>query len=343
MTDQSTTHSSLRRINKGFHEFWTKPASTKPLAVLRILVATVLLFQAYSWLGSVQALFGRNAIISWDALQSLGAFPLATQGPFHLSYVSELLGPWGMSADDCVMGTYALYVAALVGLLLGYQSRCSAILAFVMHLFLTDSAPATTYGVDQFARIALFYCCWMDVGARLSIDQLLSRRQSDSSVSARIGLRVLQIHLAVMYLATGIHKAAGGQWWNGEAIWRAVTLPQMAQFDMTWLSDVPLVPMFIGWATLAIEIGYCLLVWHRRARIATATAAVCMHLGIAIMLGLTSFAFLMIALNIAAFIVPDRIRLQSNWKQDHFFIFTSGRDCQVANCLLGCCETNRLE
>ncbi len=144
MTDQSTTHSSLRRINKGFHEFWTKPASTKPLAVLRILVATVLLFQAYSWLGSVQALFGRNAIISWDALQSLGAFPLATQGPFHLSYVSELLGPWGMSADDCVMGTYALYVAALVGLLLGYQSRCSAILAFVMHLYLTDSAPATT-------------------------------------------------------------------------------------------------------------------------------------------------------------------------------------------------------
>ena len=109
-----------------------------------------------------------------------------------------------------------------------------------------------------------------------------------------------------MYLATGLHKAAGPQWWNGEAIWRAVALPQLAQFDLTWLSSIPLLPMAIGWATLAVEIGYCILVWHGRTRFLAVASIVGMHLGIAAVLGLNSFAFLMIALNVAAFLVPTK-------------------------------------
>ncbi len=295
-----------RRAVRGLTRFWLDPASVRPLAILRISVAAVLLFQALASIDSVRDLYGRDAVVSWDALQSVGAFPMSVDGPFHLSFLSRQLSDLGISADHCVMGVFGLYVAALAGLLLGFQSRLSAVLAFMTHLLLTETAPATTYGVDQFARIALFYSCWLPIGNCLSIDHLIRPGLKQTTTSARIGLRMLQLHLAVMYLATGLHKAAGEQWWNGEAIWRAVTLPGLAQFDMSWLAGVPLLPMLIGWATLAIEIGYCVFVWHARTRRITAAAAVGMHAGIAVQLGLTSFALLMIALNVAAFLVPPK-------------------------------------
>jgi len=329
MTSSDTFKAIRLRGSHAFLNFWTRPASTKPLAVLRIGVAGVLLFQAVALSGSVHALFGRNALISWNALQTVDADLEFAHGPLDLRHIAEWIRPLGITADETVTATYYLYIAGLVGLLLGIGTRFSSVLAFATHLLLTNSAPATTYGVDQFARIALFYCCWMPVGAQLSVDRLIKRNSLSASISARIGLRVLQLHLAVMYLATGLHKAAGPQWWNGEAIWRAVTLPQLAQFDLTWLSSIPLLPMAIGWATLAVEIGYCILVWHGRTRFLAVASIVGMHLGIAAVLGLNSFAFLMIALNVAAFLVPDQVRGAAGlWPQPQVFCSSNATSAQ---------------
>ena len=298
------------RVSRCFRDFWLKPASPKPLAAFRIGVAAVLLFQAMSLMGSVSELYGENALISWSALRISGAFPMAVQGPFHLESLSSLLAPLGIDTFSCVHAVFFVYVAALVGLLLGFRTRLVAIIAFATHLLLTNSSQATIYGVDQFARIALFYCLWMPIGAAISWDSWMKAAKSKDSVSARVGVRVIQLHLAIMYLATGLHKASGHQWWDGEAIWRAVTLPELAQFDMTWLAGIPWLPLLVGWGTLALECGYCLLVWHRQTRFVAVASIISMHVGIATMMGLTSFAFLMIALNVAAFMVSPELQLE---------------------------------
>ncbi|MCH7549191.1 MAG: hypothetical protein IH969_06620 [Candidatus Krumholzibacteriota bacterium] len=53
--------------------FFTAPASPKPLAALRIGIASVLMLQALSIAGSVQELFGDRAIVQWSALSGDGA------------------------------------------------------------------------------------------------------------------------------------------------------------------------------------------------------------------------------------------------------------------------------
>src|SRR5262249_12827385 len=144
-------------------------------------------------------------------------------------------------------------------------------------------------GAYEFAHIALFYCALFPAGHALSVDRWLGRVSGEPSADARLGLRLLQLHLCVVYLASGVEKATGQQWWNGEAVWRAVMRPDFAVFDMAWLADWPWVARLACWGTLAIEIGYAVLVWPRWTRRAMALATVGLHLGIGIFLGLWSF------------------------------------------------------
>jgi hypothetical protein len=56
-----------------------------------------------------------------------------------------------------------------------------------------------------------------------------------------------------MYFASGLEKALGVQWWNGEAVWIALHQDQFSQINVDWMASVPWVPRLLCWGTLVIE------------------------------------------------------------------------------------------
>jgi hypothetical protein len=213
------------------------------------------------------------------------------------------LAPQGVSADACVRGVFLLYLAGLGGLLVGWHTRLSAQAAWLAHLALNTSGSTSIYGVDAFANIGLFYCVWMPVGHALSADVHAGRVSGAPSFGARLGLRVVQLHLCIVYFTAGAEKAVGEQWRNGEAVWLAVMQPALGQFDFTWLAGAPWVALLACWGTLVIELGYPVLVWPRRTRKVWAVATIGLHAGIAVFMGLVSFSAVMAVLTLAAFLV----------------------------------------
>src|SRR5262249_54241901 len=154
-------------------------------------------------------------------------------------------------------------------------------------------------GVDYFVNIALFYCLWMPVGHAHSLDRRAGRVSGAPTPAARMGLRVLQLHLCMVYLSSALWKACGAQWWNGEAIWRALMRTDLGPWDpacFAWLAGMPWVAVLAGWGTLLVEGGYALFVWLPWARRWWALATIGLHLGIAGLMGLWSFSAVMIAL-----------------------------------------------
>jgi hypothetical protein len=111
----------------------------------------------------------------------------------------------------------------------------------------------------------------------------------------------------VIYLGAGLFKALGRQWWNGEAIWQVVSQPAFRNFDLGSLARHPWVPTLAGWATLVVEIGYALLIWPRRTRRAWSIAAIGLHLGVALFMGLVFFSSVMILLTCCLFLIPDDV------------------------------------
>ncbi|WP_339907506.1 HTTM domain-containing protein [Symmachiella dynata] len=305
MIERETIKRGGRRVAAAMTEFFTAPASAKPLAVFRIGLAAVLLAQAFSLAANVTDLFGREGLIQWDVTyDGTDRSAMAWAYP-HLSWFDGLFAALGLSESTGVYVMFSLYVTSLVFLLVGFKTRAACIATFALQLILSNSSPATVYGVDSFARVSLFYALWMPLGAVYSIDAILQRGGAVNSSAARIGLRFLQLHMALMYLASGIGKGMGAQWWNGEAIWRAVTMPELAQYDMLWLANYPWLPIFLGWATVILEVVYIAAVCSRRTRLPIVLAVISMHVGIALFLGLVSFASLMIVLNVSAFLIPS--------------------------------------
>ena len=286
--------------------FVTAPASARPLAALRIGVSVVLLGQALALAGSLSALYGARGLVQWDVTDwSIPA------GVPRVRWVADALAPFGVDADTALRLTFLTYVAGLAYLLVGCRTRVAAVVAFLGHMALTSSGISASFGVDKFANIALFYCVWMPVGDVWSADRRAGRTTGAPSAAARVCLRVLQLHLCIAYTASGLEKASGDQWWNGEAVWRALAWPEAGHIDFTWLAHVPELAVLVCWGTLLVEAGYALMVWPRQTRKAWVLATIGMHLSIGVFMQLWSFAGLMIALNVAAFLVPAEVKAET--------------------------------
>jgi hypothetical protein len=269
--------------------------SPRPLAWLRIGIAGLELALAVAVAPQVLQLYGQLGFVQWP-VGELIVFPwLPTIGR-----LAALLAPLGVAASACVYGLYAVYLSSLLGLLVGWRTRAMAVIAWLIHLTMVSSGYFSSYGYDFLVHIVLFYCTWMPVGSCASLDRRSGRASVEPSPLAGLALRTLQVHLCIVYLTSGLGKAEGAEWWNGEAIWLSVMQPQFARFDLSWLAGVPWLAMAAGWFVMLTELGYAFFIWPRRTRGVWLAATLALHLGIGLFLGLWFFAALMILLNLCA-------------------------------------------
>lgn len=297
-----TTYYLVRRLQG----FWA-PATPRTLAYLRIGLAAVFLVQALLLVGHLHDLFGRHGIVAWSVTSE--SF---TPGVPSLAWLDKTLDFAGVPAAFAVPLAFSLYIGGLLGLLLGYRTRLAACIAWLSHTALLSSGDLAMYGVDHFAQIGLFYCVCFPVGQALSLDRVADPETPRPSFETWLGLRILQAHVCIIYTASGVEKALGEQWWNGEAIWRAVMgSPLGSPIDCSFLATVPWLATVLCWMTLLLEAGVVLFVWHPRLRKLWLVGIVGMHLSIAVLMNLWTFSATMIVFDVAAFGVAVRGRFDS--------------------------------
>ena len=273
-----------------------RPESPAPLALLRVGVCCILILQAISLRDYLYPLVGSLGIMQPEITGGLtsGSLPRLQWAIYLGGYLP------GLSEEQIITACFIAYIFSLSLLALGSFTRVAALFAWLLHLTFNTSGIASTYGVHEFTNIALFYCFVMPVGKAFSID---SRRRGDEateSVYYALCRRVLQWHLCIVYLSSGVEKAAGVQWWNGEAVWRAL-MREGVPVSFAWLAAVPLVAMMLCWGTLLLEMGYAFFVWPLSTRKIWLALITAFHAGIALSLGLWFFSGSMILLNLAAF------------------------------------------
>lgn len=291
----------LQRATAAVACFFCRPAHPAPLGVFRLGVGLLALAQcAIIWPYALQ-LHGNYGFVQWAVLEAGATTWLPSVGKLAL-----LLAPLGVPSPLTVYLVLSLYIVALVGMLCGWRARSWAIAAWGLHWLLVNAGYVSLYGVDTMLHVCLFYCVFMPVGACLSVGGAWRRIKGDQravapSFAAGLSIRVLQLHLCLIYLNTSIAKLRGPQWWSGEAIWRALMQPQFAVFDMSWLAAVPWLAQAICWSVLLIETGYAIFIWPRRTRPWWVAATLALHLGIGVLMGLWLFALTMVLMTGSAF------------------------------------------
>lgn len=292
--------SHFGEIISAWDSFWFTPTDPATLGVIRILTGLLLFWTHLVWSFDLTSFFGGEGWIDASLRSAMNenryAFSLfGIMGPTWLVWVFHVLN-----------------LFAFFFLTLGLFSRTVAIWSFFAAIsYANYITPGAFFGLDKINCLLAMYVMLGPCGARYSIDSLLRKRRglpsTDSSVMANFALRLIQLHLCVVYLFSGLGKLQGELWRNGGATWYTVANVEYRSLNMTWLADHLWLVDLLTHTTVFWELFYCCLIWNRLARPWMLLTAVGMHGFIGLAMGMPEFALAMLVANMA-FLSPETMR-----------------------------------
>lgn len=295
-----------------WNQFWFEPADPLMLGVIRLLTGWMLFYNLLVWTLDLEAFFGAEGLQPLQAVRQL--------------YVGRHVFCFWLWLDESLLWPahyFCLLVAAMF--CAGLLTRVTSILAFLITISYSQRVPIANFGFDQILGMLCLYLCLAPSGAAVSLDRLITRWRSsavhravDGSTaappvrkfaSARMSIRLIQLHLCAIYLWAGFAKLKGPSWWTGEAMWRVIANQEYQTTDLTWMAWVPWLPYLIAHVTIIWEIFFTVLIWNSRLRPLVLAIGVGMHVGIGLFLGMWTFGLIM-TFAYLAFADPDQWRLR---------------------------------
>ncbi len=282
---------------QGWNQFWFTPRDPATLGVIRICTGLMLFYTHLVWSKDLLGFLGREGRLSLDFVERFQRSSFAWS---HLLWVDSPAAIWAIHL-------FALAVFAL--LTVGFASRTMSVLAFLLTVSYAHRAVGALFGLDQINIMLSLYLMVGPCGDEYSVDRQLNRikKPGDPSVTANIAIRLIQVHMCVIYLFAGLGKLLGASWWDGTAMWLSLANYEYQSIDMTWLGHWPWLINILTHITVFWEVSYCVLVWPRLTRPLVVFLAIPLHLGIAICLGMITFGTAMLIGNLA-FVSSSLIR-----------------------------------
>jgi hypothetical protein len=277
-------------FGRGWNRFWFTPGDAFPLSVIRVLTGLAALCYHWSFAADLTRWFGPHGLLTAETVHSLIGPAAFRWSPLFFTDAPQVL--WVFHVVGLV-----ILAAFTVGLL----TRATNVLALGVVLSYVHRAPMIIGAFEPVLTMVLAYLCLAPSGAYLSVDRWLGNRRKQAgepspSVAANISLRLIQVHLAALYLLMGLTMLAGQPWWSGEALWLLAARTESRLLDLTFLNEHPFVINVWTHAVVAFALLFGVLIWNRLARPLLLVLAVVICVPLALVTGqLAFFAMLLIA------------------------------------------------
>jgi hypothetical protein len=270
------------------------------MAVFRIGICFSIIWQTVELAPYFELIFAEGGLLQKPIMQAAAINYVPT-----ISDIAALANRVGVKPSYTYGALMFMLISSTAFLLLGLGGRTAAIFSWLLNAVMTSSSSLYVYGVGSFQHMGLFYCIIFPVWRGINFFGNKSDNQK-AIFDNRTGVFVLQCHMCIVYLFAGISKASGEQWWNGEAMWRALMQPQF-QSQLVELAGIETIAklspilMALGISVVVSQILFPIMVILHQTRLIAVIWAFMFHIGIAIFLGLYIFSFTMIVFDVAAF------------------------------------------
>jgi hypothetical protein len=277
--------------------FWLGGIDSRPVALFRICYGALLLKDALYHLPLAERLYSDQGILPRYALF----------GVPYASYRFSLMDALGPPA--LVAGFFLAWALVAGCLMVGYRTRLAALLSYVMVLSVQYRNTYVLDGSDAVFRVLGFWALFLPLGDHFSIDARLRRAREGAAAvlpvrpapAWALPVRLAQVQVALVYLATAALKLRSGAWLSGDALFYTRQLDSLmlplgrdvlAAAPDEWLRIASI-------ATLAIEGALPFLLLSPFGQPAACLLGlglgVALHLGIAATMSIANFSLLMIS------------------------------------------------
>jgi len=280
------------RVITAWRNFWFRPEGVEVLGLIRIAFGALIIGWTLSFFTDLPDLFGRKGVV-----------PLPSSDP-HMWTVFQL---W--PDDRAVLVGWLLLLISAIAMTIGWHTRIASIAVWILVISFQHRDPNAFNAGDVLVRIEALCLALAPSGAALSLDQ---RRRTGRFWSAQVrapwAIRLLQLQLSIVYLASVRWKLAGTTWPEGTAVSYALRLRDMLVLPAPqWFIHSALLINVATWGALALELAIGTLVWNRRLRPWVLGAGALMHTSILLTMGVGFFTPAVFVLY-CAFVSPEFLR-----------------------------------
>jgi hypothetical protein len=258
----------------------------RSLGCFRIAIALVLLYDVLARLWDLTAFYLPGGAISAEIVRQ------SYQGTWSWS-----LNLWFDSTGWQLL-LWGIRLVAAGALLVGFRSRWSAAIAWLLTVSLHTATPLMVTGGDVLLAMMLFWSILLPVGSRLSMDARRASGQARAEWICSWATVGVILQLMVMYWYTGIAKC-NATWFSGDALELALADGAMTRGFGRLLLLSPGLLKLSSWFTLVIEFGCPLLIlWpgsSRWPRTIGLLSLVALHVGIELSMNVLIFSFTALA------------------------------------------------
>ncbi len=258
----------------------------RSLGCFRIAIALVLLYDVLVRLWDLTAFYLPGGAISAEIVRQ------SHQGTWAWS-----LNLWFDSSGWQLL-LWGLRLVAAGALLVGFRSRLSAAIAWLLTVSLHTATPMMVTGGDVLLGMMLFWSILLPVGSRLSIDARRGAVQTRAEWICSWATVGVILQLVVMYWYTGLVKC-NATWFSGDALELALADGALTRGFGDLMLLFPGMLRLFSWFTLVVEFGCPLLIlWPGRSRwprIIGLLSLVALHVGIELSMNVLIFSFTALA------------------------------------------------
>lgn len=298
-----------------WNDFWFTATNPSTLSAIRVLAGAMLLYTHLIWSFELTSFFGPEGFLPSQLIDQVHQATNDPDGPGPATGPQRII--W--SHFDLIQSPRLMWVVHIVALVvfllltIGLFSRTMAFLGYLFAVsYVNRVTPGAYFGLDKINCMLVMYLMLGPCGARYSLDRLWQLRRGAAaevspSVAANVAIRLIQLHMCIIYFFSGLGKLQGETWWSGVAVWYAVATYEYQSLDLTWLVNHWWLVNLMTHVTVLWELLYCALVWPRLTRPWVLLIAVVVHGGIALALGMPTFGLAMLIGNLA-FVSPTTVR-----------------------------------
>jgi hypothetical protein len=296
----------VKALAHAWDRFFFEPQGTRALGLFRISLGLITI---YSFL-----LFAKDTTVFFSDRGILPQYvpDPAFEEPWAPSALRWATKPWQVKV---VLGGLFLTAASFTA---GFQTRLSAILLFWLVVSFQMRNELVMNSGDTVLRTMLFWMCFAPAGESLSLDAWLRvRRLSPGSppppprLHAPWAQRMMQIQVAVIYLATALYKLSGPAYRDGSAMYFVLGLTDFSAPFLAHLMAYPWIWKPLTWGMLGAEFALPFLLWARRTRMLGLALGILLHGAIILFMQIPVFGILMIATYLPFLSEPEAQRLES--------------------------------